>query len=145
MKKFVPHCLTAMKTTALLMLLMVFLLNSNTIKAQYTDECFVDSTMFPPLDSTARLSAYSPNGNDFTPRGNIKVLIIYAGFTNDQDTVDQPNMIWPYNDQINPPGKSFPNNTGDLFYDDYSDFSPSNTDKSISNFYYQMRSFTIYV
>ncbi|MCB9174460.1 MAG: T9SS type A sorting domain-containing protein [Flavobacteriales bacterium] len=140
MKKFIPHCLTAMKTTALLMLLMVFLLNSNTIKAQYTDECFVDSTMFPPLDSTARLTAYSPNGSDFTPHGEMKVLIIYAGFTNDRETNPDTSLVWPYVDPagILPNGKTFPKNTGDLFYDDYSDFSPSNTDKSISNFYYQM-------
>lgn len=115
--------------------------NNNTLKAQNYLECYIDSSLLTfGLDSTARLTANSTNGSVLTPKGELKVLLIYAGFTNDRETSTTPisGVPWPYNDGINPPGKSFPNNTNDFFYTSYSDFSPGNTDKSISNFYYQM-------
>jgi len=138
MKIVKKHSINRWKITALLMLLIVVVLNGTTAKAQVIDECMLDSTtLLMELDSTAKLTANSIYGYDFTMRGEMKVLIIYAGFTNDQET-NSIGLIWPYDDGINPPGKSFPNNTWNLFYDDYSDFSPNNTDQSISNFYYQM-------
>lgn len=124
--------------SSFLMLLTISLLTTTITKAQHIDECFLDSTaLYNGLDSLQELTANSINGNLFTPKGQMKVLIIYAGFTNDQET-GSVGLVWPYDDGINPPGKSFPNNTWDLFYDDYGDFSPSNTDNSISNYYYQM-------
>jgi len=138
METIKKHSINRWKTTALFMLLMTFVLTGTTAKAQVIDECMLDSTSFSDgLDSLARLTANSINGNAFTPRGEMRVLIIYAGFTNDKET-SSLGLVWPYDDGINPPGKSFPSNTWDLFYDDYSDFSLSNTDNSISNYYYQM-------
>ncbi|MBW6482743.1 MAG: hypothetical protein K0B10_06755 [Vicingaceae bacterium] len=138
METIKKHSINRWKITALFMLLMTFVLTGTTAKAQVIDECILDSASFSDgLDSLARLTANSINGNLFTPRGEMRVLIIYAGFTNDNET-SSLGLVWPYDDGINPPGKSFPSNTWDLFYDDYSDFSPSNNDNSISNYYYQM-------
>lgn len=135
------HCLKQCKFIALVMLITTLLLNTSSLKAQEHLECFIDSSLFiDNLDSAARLVANSTNGAVLTPKGELKVLIIYAGFTNDQETSTNPTsgVSWPYNDGVNPPGKSIPNNTNDYFYSSYSDFQPNNTDKSISNYYYQM-------
>lgn len=138
MKKLIKHSINRWKTTSLLLLLAAFMLNNNPLKAQQTDVCVIDSNaLIFELDSVARLTASSINGAVFTPRGEMRVLIIYAGFTNDNET-GSTGLVWPYDDGINPPGKSFPINKSDFFYDDYSDFAPGNTDKTISNFYYQM-------
>ena len=141
MKTLKKHSINRWKTTALLMLLIVFMLNNNSIKAQFIGECMLDSTaLLNELDSVAKLTANSMNGYDFTMRGEMRVFIIYAGFTNDGETNPDTSIVWPYVDPagILPNGKTFPKNTWDMFYDDYSDFSPNNSDKSISNFYYQM-------
>jgi len=145
---FLPSVFTR-KTTAYLLLLSMLLLVSNKIIAQSGDhfECYMDSTMFQELDSAARYAAQSNYGFNYTPQGVLKVMVIYAGYTNDKDKRGGKNpitgiidnsMTWPYYDLNADSLNTFPNNTWNLFYDDTSDFSPSNTDNSISNFYYQM-------
>lgn len=87
---------------------------------------------------------YAPNGEVFTPTGDLRVLVIYAGF----GTFDGGQYLdeWPtsigstqlpnYVDAIN-------GSSTDVFFNNLSDFSticvPSNTtNKSISRFYYEM-------
>lgn len=145
---FLPSVFTR-KITAYLVLLSMLLLVSDKAIAQSGDhfECYMDSTMFQELDSAARYAAQSNYGYNYTPQGELKVLVIYAGYTNDKDKRGGKNpitgiidnsMTWPYYDLNADSLNTFPNNTWNLFYDDYGDFSPSNTDNSISNFYYQM-------
>ncbi len=136
------------KTTTYLLLLPMLLLVSGKAIAQSGDhfECYMDSTMLQELDSAARYAAQSNYGYNYTPQGELKVLVIYAGYTNDKDkrggynphTQSYTYKIWPYYDLNGDSLNTFPDNMWDLFYDDYSDFSPSNTDNSLSNYYYQM-------
>lgn len=95
--------------------------------------------------SASRNTGYNPNGYDITPRGDLRVLIIYAGFTNDIDSraVGYSGGPWPQTDANHPvPGTSFPTNAGGGFYTSASQFSSSATDQTISNFYYQMSQFS---
>lgn len=131
MKTIISFSIIKWKTIALLMLLLV----NNVSKAQLDD--FICLTNEEPLDSAAKLAFVSSDyGGVFTPKGELRILVIYAGFTNDGD--QNSNTSWPYDDGIRPPGESFPTNMNNYFYSDVNQFSPSNTDKSISNYYYQM-------
>ncbi len=77
-------------------------------------------------------------GGAFTPRGKMRMLIICAGFTNDANTTSGANDFWPNDDGSGSgAGNSLPN-YDDVLYPDYTGFQQSNTDNSLSNFYYQM-------
>ena len=85
---------------------------------------------------------YSYNGNAVAPRGELKVLVIFAGFTEDFDPTcgGYADPTWP---QIDPTGtyapfKSIPSNMGQLCYTSSSQFSLTATDQTISNFFHQM-------
>lgn len=74
---------------------------------------------------------YSENGNSFTPKGDLKILLLCITFDN-FDTIDSEN--WPA-------GANFPNwlsNNNFIFHSlsDFDTVSMENT--SISNYYYQM-------
>ena len=115
-------------------------------------------------DTSASLQAgrSSANGFRFTPKGELNILVIYAGFTNDNlnpniagnpdpspiqhnnntTTGTHPNT-WPqldaaHPDPINDWGKSLPPNYAQHFYANGSTFSLGATDNTLSNFYYQM-------
>jgi hypothetical protein len=83
---------------------------------------------------------YSSYGGPFTPRGDIRFLLIFAGFENECD--GSTEGIWPDRTpmQGNEIGKGFPVYYDQLFYSDFSQFRPGAPDKTISNFYYQMSS-----
>jgi hypothetical protein len=136
MKKSIIFSINRWKTTALFMLLTSLLLNTYQAKAQLNDfTCFIEEE---PLDSAAKMAFVSSTfGNIFTPKGELRILLIFAGFTNDGNT-QSSNVNWPYDDGIRPPGKSFPTNMNDYFYTNANQFSLANTDNSISNYYYQM-------
>lgn len=78
-------------------------------------------------------------GGPFTPRGDIRFLVIFAGFEKDCDATND-GSIWPnVNVEQNlPPCKTLPLYYKDLFYSDFDQFKPEAQDKTISNFYYQM-------
>lgn len=92
-----------------------------------------------PADAQQRLSVY---GGAFTPTGDMRFLVIFASLEKDY-TTDAPHFNhseWP---EINPrqhkeAGKTFLQHYDQLFYQDFDQFSPDNTDRTISNFYYQM-------
>jgi hypothetical protein len=99
----------------------------------------------PGLACPSRNTGYNPYGYDITPRGDLRVLIIYAGFTNDINSAapGYSSGSWPQTDANHPvPGTSFPANAGGGFYTSASQFSTSATDQTISNFYYQMSQFS---
>lgn len=84
----------------------------------------------------------STNGGIFTPYGDIRFLLIFAGLEKDIDSEheDFHHSMWP---QSNPSqgvatGKTFMNEYDQLFYSEYSEFNAGNTDRSISNFLFQM-------
>lgn len=86
----------------------------------------------------------SINGSAVTPKGTLKVLVIFAGLTNDIDAAapfynpDSDNP-WPQTDATHPvPGTTFPKNMNNDFYDDPNSFLPTATDHSLSNLFYQM-------
>ncbi len=81
----------------------------------------------------AQKQIYVPNGGTFTPKGQLNVLVVYAGFTNDND----PKAPL-YNDENWPSSEQFPKYSEEIFYSDPSKFSDTATDKSLSNFFYQM-------
>ena len=91
-------------------------------------------------------SGLSSYGGSVTPRGTLKVLVIFAGFTNDvnrqaPDYAQNLNNTnpWPQTDATHPvPGTSFPQNANADFYDNPSSFQNNAVDKSLSNLYYQM-------
>ncbi len=86
---------------------------------------------------------YSPNGQVFTPKGDLKALIIFAGF----GQYDNNNSFstWPVSSNTSVPSYLDPvtGSAPSLIFSNTSDFStyaiPSNTtNKSISRFYYEM-------
>lgn len=141
MNTFINYSFQKGRIAFLLIFISTLLFINQKIKAQEYFECYIDSAQLHlELDSVAKITANSTNGKVFTAKGNLKVLVIYAGFTNDQETNPDTSLVWPYVDPagILPDGKTFPKNIGDNFYTDYGDFAPSNNDKSISNYFYQM-------
>lgn len=127
--------------TIVLALLMVILF-SNKVNAQngnfvcLTDSVLVNQGLTPQAEAAFVNSTF---GNVFTPKGELRILLIFAGFTNDGD-INSTGINWPYNDGVRPPGKSFPNNLNDYFYTNTNQFNIQNTDNSISNYYYHMSS-----
>lgn len=106
----------------------------NPIKAQIDFEGDLDSLYFENYENFSEAAFVSSTlGNVFTPKGDLRILVIYAGFTNDNNL--DTGGVWPYDDGIRPPGKSFPTNINETFYTNVNQFSPSNTDKSVSNYY----------
>ena len=92
-----------------------------------------------PADAQQRQSVY---GGAFTPIGDIRFLVIFASLEKDydQNANDFNHSEWP---EVNPrqnraAGKTILQHYDQLFYQDFEQFSPDNTDRSISNFYYQM-------
>lgn len=90
-------------------------------------------------------SVSSTNGYAVTPRGTLKVLVIFAGLTNDIN-VNAPfyddlggDNPWPQTDATHPvPGTTFPKSMNSDFYDNPNSFLPGATDHSLSNLFYQM-------
>jgi hypothetical protein len=108
------------------------------------------TTPTPSNTGTALRSYY---GSCHTPQSALRVLVIYAGFTNDNVPPGQMGSSGiPYNDATysnpwpqltenvpNPVwGAALPRNAGDAFYTSASSFSSTATDQTLSNFYYQM-------
>lgn len=83
-------------------------------------------------------------GGPFTPKGDIRFLVIYAGYDDETEpcnTNDLGDGIWPNTsiDQSVSPCKTFPNYYKDsLFYNDYSKFSANDQTLNLSNYFYQM-------
>jgi hypothetical protein len=110
---------------------------------------FTEFTNCYPAPARARPSAGASRnyGYDVTARGNLRVLIVYAGFTNDIDlgSPNYANPDWPQTDATHPvAGTTFLANINDVFYNNPgpTSFSASATDKTLSNFYYQMSQFS---
>ncbi len=109
--------------------------------------CYPALARARPSTGASRNYGYNPYGYDVTARGNLRVLIVYAGFTNDID-VGPPNYAnpdWPQTDATHPvAGTTFPTNANDIFYNNPgpASFSASATDKTLSSFYYQMSQFS---
>ncbi|MFC5270720.1 T9SS type A sorting domain-containing protein [Adhaeribacter terreus] len=87
----------------------------------------------------------SRNGYLHTPKGKLKILIIFAGFDNDNvGTVpyndNSSTNPWPQQDADHSIwGTAFPVDLMNKYgYTKDSDFNIANTDNSLSNFYYQM-------
>ena len=82
----------------------------------------------------------SVNGAAVTPRGNLRILVISAGFTEDINTgcSDYGDGGWPQRDGVNPIGTTLPGNLPDFGYTNQSQFSLTATDKTVSNLFYQM-------
>jgi hypothetical protein len=93
---------------------------------------------------TSRLSEY---GAALTPRGSLRVLVIYAGFTNDNVPRNQgrqnapynhdtePNNPWPQTLNCSTWGESLPRSAATDFYPDSTFFSTTARDQSLSDFY----------
>jgi len=75
---------------------------------------------------------YAPNGGPFTPKGDLKILVIFAGFQSQSNPSDPL-----YNDYGWPQGQQFLAGYEELFYTSLDQFSPTATDRTLSNFYYQ--------
>jgi len=96
--------------------------------------CYVPDRHEPNLRSTG--SSFSGNGEDFTPKGDLKILVICAGFGDPYDSSHY------YHGWDNAPG-ALPDMLLDksTFYSDTADFTTyanANHIKNISRFYYEM-------
>ena len=88
----------------------------------------------------------STYGSAFTPQGDLKVLVIFVGFKEDlrQGTScwDHNTPNWPQIPSNPPPGTqpdlTFPVDFPTTCYTSTTQFSPTATDQSLSNFFYQM-------
>ncbi|PKP46100.1 MAG: hypothetical protein CVT95_07575, partial [Bacteroidetes bacterium HGW-Bacteroidetes-12] len=135
------------KSRTILVFLIVSSLIFQSVKAQTDFECDIDSLFFENYENYSEAAFVSSTfGNVFTPKGDLRILVIYAGFTNDNNKIGgvNPNTgdttvsIWPYYDMNGDSLNTFPTNINETFYTNINQFSPTNTDKSISNYYYQM-------
>lgn len=92
-------------------------------------------------NARVQITGYAPYGHDLTMAGDLRVLVVFAGFTEDLNP-GAPNYNdanWPQTDATHPvAGTTFPVNYNAQFYDNFTQFSPTATDKTLSNFYYQM-------
>lgn len=84
----------------------------------------------------------SVNGVEVTPKGNLKVLVIFAGFE-EEALVNCPSQnatSWPSEGPFGFPvrGNTFPADINDVCYTSNTQFSPTANDESLSNFYYKM-------
>lgn len=79
------------------------------------------------------------NGYPFTPKGDLRVIIIFAGIQSDCD-INNPeynDINWPQEQSGFPTCKTLPLHYDEFLYSDYSSFNPNATDKTMSNLYYQ--------
>lgn len=130
--------LKLLKTKKMKKLILLLLIVSASIEIEAQEnyiQCFTDSAMIYSGPESAFVS--STFGGIFTPKGELRILLIFAGFTNDGNTIST-GVNWPYNDGVRPPGESFPLNINDYFYTNSNQFNINNTDNSLSNYYYQM-------
>lgn len=85
---------------------------------------------------------YAPYGGPFTSQGDLRFLLIYAGFENKGCVAENDpyfhHGMWPSTKQGEQDCNTFPAYAHELFYGDFTQFGLDKTDKSISNFYYQM-------
>ena len=117
---------------------------------QYTN-CFPSGSRVRPATTAQQPNSastvyYSPYGKDVTPQGTLKILVIFAGFTNDVN-IGSPNYSqntnndnpWPQIDATHSvPGTTFPKNPGSSFYTNPASFQATAHDGTLSNFYFQM-------
>tara|TARA_Y100000385_G_scaffold103548_1_gene107055 strand:- start:3033 stop:3509 length:477 start_codon:yes stop_codon:yes gene_type:complete len=87
----------------------------------------------PPTNSIDFL--YSPYGNLFTPQGEIKVLLLFGGYEEDQLSLS--SGFWPGSPGDADFETSLPNYE-ELFYTEATEFADDNNDQTLSNFFYQM-------
>lgn len=92
--------------------------------------------LFPYLAVHSQPVFYAPFGGPFTPKGDLRILIIFAGFENDCGELREGD--WPDMNDHQPACKTFHSGYRELFYTDYSQFRKDAKDLSISNFFYQM-------
>ena len=106
---------------------------------QVRSACFSGN---PEVRTTA--GASSVNGMAVSPHGNLKILVVFAGYTEETNigctTASDPS--WPtvdLNTGVLTPGSIPPlANLNPLFYQTNTQFSPGATDQTISNYLYQM-------
>ncbi|MBR4199142.1 MAG: hypothetical protein IKQ94_10255 [Bacteroidales bacterium] len=101
------------------------------------DSC--DGCTDPFLKSNDTTTQYFPYGGVFTPKGDIRALIVFASFGGIFDTMSLGNN-WPANSNfpnwaINPDAKAFYTDTTEFWANNiYGDTNMN----SVSNYYYQM-------
>jgi hypothetical protein len=97
---------------------------------------FEDYHEYEVLQKNTRTETFSiPNGKVFTPKGDIRALIICAGFGEPYDSWTCPN--WPAGTNTLP---NWANNP-EYMYSNYSDFNTyasSNHNRNFSRYYYEM-------
>lgn len=79
----------------------------------------------------------STNGIAFTPKGNLKILIVFAGFTQDDDATCGTSTLWPFAVSGGAP-TALPATLSSDIYTSPTQFSLGATDQTLSNFFYQM-------
>lgn len=87
----------------------------------------------PQMMSNA--NTFSTNGRQFTPQGVVNVLLFFGGYQDDQ--LDLSTGFWPGSPGDADFESSLPNYQ-ELFYTELSQFNDTNTDQTVSNFFYQM-------
>lgn len=94
------------------------------------------------IEGSIPTNASSTNGAILTAKGNLKVLVIFAGYSEEavSSCASYNAVEWPNNDPANPQmlEHTFPANLGSFFYTNANQFSLTATDQSFSNLFYQM-------
>lgn len=92
--------------------------------------------------TTVKAQTYSPFGGPFTPQGDLRILVIFAGLAKDCDPASSfyNHPMWPQVDerQDKPACKTLLRDHQKLFYSDFNDFREDASDRSLSNFFFQM-------
>lgn len=121
------------------------LLSLNGLGQSNQEEEFICGTIESASERSVRMFNNSTNGLYFTPKGDLRVLVIYIDFVNTTEQ-SHPLGIWPKDG----PMDMFPQNHVDLTtgeitwgHDEFSDFSPlgnplPDDNQNISEYYYQM-------
>lgn len=123
-----------------LLYLLSWLLLGTAVQAQHSEDDHSHDDLIIEPDS--RALNYVPNGYLFTPKGDLRVLVVYIDFDIPERAADDyPIGMWPF-------GQEFPTNhvnetTGEILWghDEFSDFSPlgspvSGDQKNVSELFY---------
>lgn len=121
--------------------LMGMLLLAFGLQAQHQHESFECIIEEDPTNRSVG-GLCSPNGYYFTPKGDIRVLVVYVDFVIDKELRDEYAIgMWPFGDEF--PTNHVDLNTGEILWahDEFSDFSPigspvAGDQKNVSELFY---------
>ncbi len=114
-------------------IIVVFL--TNCASAQTGNEWFFEDYHSSISTKSASITTYVPNGNAFTPKGDMRILVICAGFGEPYDNYDCGNWdtgVTTLPDWVNDKSTFYNQNS------DFATYASQNNNQNVSRFYHEM-------